>query len=549
MARAAKQGNGAAHSGPRNMLGRVQKAWGESLFYQVRLRGPAPDRLLFQPVDPFTPDSDFAQAFACGRLALGDEAIDCEGELDAIWELARRDGPLDAFLQEFAWLRHLEALGEKGEPIARQLVKAWLDNYEKWSSFAWDPYSVSERLVHLCSHHPLVLSHNDALWRSRVLSAMVRQTRHLAYTAHRAETGFDRLMTALGLCIAGYCLPGCEGPAQRGVEMAHRELRLQLRADGGHISRNPSRQLKLAVRLQTVIKAIEARGFQPPGFLRHTVLRTNAMAAFFRCADGRLAVFNGGYEDDGRAVLAIHNAVDPETAPASFARHSGYHKLIAGRALVIADTGDDSGAQPYKSAGSFHFSSGRSRIIVNCGNGGHRASGWRKALEQRAAHSALCFDESLSAAPAFGPNAHRRAEDAKGQLLEFERQFILAEAQNAYYARRLYLSSGGSDFRGEEFLNNLPEDIMSAALWRFHLHPSIRASLARDKRSVILLAPNKEGWRFKTNCPALELEKSVYCGDGGAPVSTEQIVIRAAHVEQRAGNLSVKWAMRRQDAL
>jgi len=149
---------------------------------------------LFQPDDPFTPDKDFAQSFARGRLALGDEVVDCEGELETIWTLARRDGPLDAFLQEFAWLRHLEALGEAGGPMARLLVKAWLDNYEKWSAYAWDPYSVSERLVQMCAHHPLLLAQRDALWRSRVLSAMARQTRHLAHTAHRAETGFDRLI-------------------------------------------------------------------------------------------------------------------------------------------------------------------------------------------------------------------------------------------------------------------------------------------------------------------------------------------------------------------
>ncbi len=546
MAGAAKHQSG----GSQDVLVRIQKAWGESPFYQARLRGPAPDRMLCQPEDPFTPDKDFAFSFSRGRMALGEESVDCEGELETIWTRAKRDGPLDAFFQEFSWLRHLETLGDSGRPTAQLLVKAWLDHYEKWSAYAWAPYFVSERLVQLCSHHPIVLSGRDAMWRSRVLSSMARQTRHLAHTAHRADTGFDRLMTALGLCVAGFSLPGCEGPAERGVEMVRRELRLQLRADGGHISRNPSRQLKLAVRLQTVLKVIETRGFQPPGFLRHTLLRTNAMASFFRCADGRLAVFNGGYEDDPRALLFVQKAIDPEVTPASFARHSGYHKLKAGRALVIADTGDNGNTQRYKSAGSFHFSSGRSRVFVNCGNGGHRALQWRKALEQRAAHSALSFDEGLATPPAFGPATHRRAEDGRGQLLEYERQFILANMENARYMRRLYLSAGGADLRGEEYLDDLPEDVLAAATWRFHLHPSVKTLLARDKKSAVLLLPNKEGWRFKSNCPLLALEKSVYCGDGGAPVSTEQIVIKGGHVGQRSGSaLCVKWALRRQDAV
>lgn len=540
-----------ARRGPKDMFSRVQKAWGESPFYQARLKGPAPDRLLFQPPDPFTPDKTLALAISRGRLRLGDETIECEGELDGIWDRAAPGGVLDAFLQEFGWLRHLEALGEDGKPVARAMMRSWLDRYEKWESEAWNHFYVSERLVQLCAHYPLVLSRTDALWRSRVLTTMARQTRHLAHSAHRAETGFDRLMAALGLCVAGYSLPGCEAPAERGLEMARRELRLQLRADGGHVSRNPSRQLKLAVRLQTVLKTIEARGFQAPGFLRHTLMRASAMAAFFRCPDGRLAVFNGGYEDDGRAVLAIYNSLNADSAPIGFARHSGYHKLTAGRALVIADTGDDSSASGFKSGGSLHFSSGRSRVIVNCGNGGHRASRWRKALELRAAHSALSFDEEVAPAPAFGPVGHRRAEEAKGQLIEFERQFITPEAEAASYLRRLYLAAGGGDLRGEELLTGLEENVIGAAVWRFHLHPAVRASLARDKKSVILLLPNKEGWRFKSNCPELLLEKSVYCGEGGAPVSTEQIVIRAALYEGREErrDFAARWALQRLDAV
>ena len=549
MAGATKRQEQVARAGPRDVIARVQKAWGESPFYQARLKGPAPDRLLFQPADPFTPDKEFAHSFARGRLAFGDALLDCEGELGRIWDLVEPDGPMNAFVQEFSWLRHLEALGEDGQTIARTLMKAWLDRYEKWSSEAWNPYFVSERLVQLCAHAPLLLARADALWRSRVLASMARQTRHLAHTAHRAETGFDRLMTALGLCVAGYCLPGCEGPAERGLEMARRELRLQLRADGGHVSRNPSRQLRLSVRLQTVLQGIESRGFQAPGFLRHTVMRASAMTAFFRCADGKLAVFNGGYEDDGRAVLAIHDAIDPESAPTGFARHSGYHKLTTGRALVIADTGDDSGPRRFRSAGSIHFSSGRSRLIVNCGSGGHRAPAWRKALEKRGAHSVLSFDDAD--APSFGAISHRRAEDAKGQLLEFERQLLNGQGADGRYVRRLYLAAGGGDLRGEELLEGLAREGLKAAVWRFHLHPSVRASLARDRRSVILLLPNKEGWRFKSNAAALNLEKSAYCGAGGAPVAAEQIVMKAANIAQRgeSGAVTARWALRRLDAV
>ncbi|MEZ5892890.1 MAG: heparinase II/III family protein [Parvularculaceae bacterium] len=544
----AKQLSSSSRKGSRDMLSQVKKAWGESPFYQAQLKGPAPDRLLFRPEDPYAPDKIVALSLTRGRLAIGDENVDCEGEIEKLWDLAAPGGALHAWLQEFSWLRQLASLGDDGKTPARLLMKAWLERNERWSAESWEPFYVSERLTALCSHHPLLLSGADAMWRSRVLTCMARQTRHLARSAHRAATGFDRLMTALGLSVAGYCLPGCEGPAERGLEMARRELRLQMRPDGGHVSRNPSRQLRLALRLQMLVKAIEARGFTPPGFLRHTEQRASAMVAFFRCPDGKLAVFNGGYEDDSKALIAVQQQSDADHAPSDFARHSGYHKLTASRAVLIADAADDAGAT-FKSAGSFQFSSGRSRIFVNCGSGAHRGGEWRKALEQKSAHSALSFAEG-AAQPSFGPIAHRRAEETTGKLLELERKSAADQPGAPYHLRRFYLSANGADLRGEDTIDGLaPADAARAAL-RFHLHPGVKASLARDRKSVILLLPNKEGWRFKSNCPELLLEKSVYCGAGGAPVATEQIVIRASvYPGAGAEGLAVKWALQRLDTV
>lgn len=531
------------------MLSRMQRFWGDSPFYQAKLGGPAPDRVFFKPDDPFTPVAEIAQSILAGRLSIGDEKIDCKGDLESIWDCVEAGGAADAFLQEFAWLRHLEALGPEAAPAGRAMMKGWLDRFEKWSPEAWDPYFVSERVVQLCARHPVILSGGDALWRSRVLTSMARQTRHLANAAHRADTGVDRLMMALGLCIAGHCLPGCEAAAARGLEMLRRELRLQLRADGGHVSRNPSRQLKLAVRIQTALRAVEAHGKAAPGFLRHAVIRAGAMAAFFRCPDGKLAVFNGGYEDDSKAVLSVEQSIDPDSALTGFARHSGYHKLTAGRALLIADTGQDIGPNLFRSAGSFHFSSGRSRIIGNCGNGGHRPSSeWRSALMRREAHASLSFEEGPGRAPTFADISHRRAENMRGLLVEIERA-LLAETLNGTWTRRLFLAPGGADLRGEEQLDNLPVALVERGVWRFHLHPSVKTSLARDKRSALLLLPNKEGWRFKSNATALDLEKSVYCGDGDSPTASEQIVMRGSALPPAEnGSVCAKWALKRIDA-
>jgi len=547
-----------------DMMDRVARAWGESPFYQAQLDGPAPDRLSHQPIDPYEPDAQLGDAILRGRLSIGAASIDCFGDLERLWDLAGRQGPLHDFMHEFLWLRHLARFGVKAKEPAMRLARAWFDAHERWSPDGWAPHTTGERLVHLCCHGQLVLAAGDAMWRSRVLSSMARQTRHLARSGHRAGSAYERLMTATALTVAALSLPGCEAASEKGLELLRRELRLQIRPDGGHISRNPSRQLELVVRLQMVVKALEAQRLTPPGFLKHVVGRAAAHAQLFRAGDGRLAVFNGGYEDDGGALAAVLQSVEQDVEPAGFARHSGFQRLEAARGVLIADVGAARGgaiaANSYQSGASFHFSSGRSRIVVNCGSGERLDNDWSSALRLAAAHSTVSVDP-----PAVGGNlfrgaiiTHRRAEEQRGHLLEIERSFLGEGASHASaggltHLRRFYLSARGDDLRGEDRLSRTAPAIGGAWKIRFHLHPGVRASLARDGRSVILALPNKEGWKFRTNCDAVALEKSVYCGAGGAPQATEQIVISPSDAGGLEGgcaaDIVVKWVFRRMDGV
>lgn len=530
---------------------RFQRAWGESPFYQSQLNGPAPDRLALKPVDPYGADKDLGEALIGGRLSIGARSVDCEGELEKLWLLAGREGPLHDFLHRFVWLRHLAALGQKGREPAQRLAESWFDYNEKWSADGWEPYATGERLIHLCCHGQVVIARGDALWRSRVLTSMARQTRHLARAGHRAGAAHERLLTAMALTVAALALPGCENEAEKGLELLRRELRLQMRPDGGHISRNPSRQLELVVRLQMVLKALEARRLPTPGFLRHVTGRAAAHVQLFRSGDGRLAVFNGGFEDDGAALSSALAVVDQDAEPTGFARHSGFQRLEAARSVVIADIGAARGgamaAGGYQGAASFHFSSGRSRIVVNCGSGAQLPGEWSSALRQAAAHSTLSTEPKEAGAALFR-NAvitHRRAEDAKGHLLEIERAFG-PDAGDMKHIRRFFLSIRGDDLRGEDRLTAPTDGVAAAWRLRFHLHPGVKASLARDNRSIILALPNKEGWRFRSNCRNLSLERSIYCGAGGLPQTSEQIVIGAGGLEpDNKEDMVLRWSFRR----
>ena len=305
-----------------------------------------------------------------------------------------------------------------------------------------------------------------------------------------------------------------------------------------------------------VLQALSARGVAEPGFLRHILGRAIAHAQLFRSGDGRLAIFNGSFEDDGKALTKALETVEGDDHPTGFARHSGFQRLDAGRCVVIADTGAARGSAQslagYQSGASFHFSSGRSRMVVNCGSGSRMSGEWRGALRRAAAHSTLSA-EPEAALPDFAKAAaftHRRAEDTRGHLLEIERPFTVS-SDGPPHVRRLYLDAGGAGLRGEDSLFGASLDLLSTWRLRFHLHPSVKASLARDGKSVILALSNKEGWRFRSNLKTVALEKSVYLGANGQHQSTEQIVLSGApvdHLEPGAvGDMVAKWGFRRLD--
>ena len=539
-----------------NVVARLHRAWGESPFYQAQLKGPAPDRFYHMPTDPRTPSNEVADMVMMGKLSIGAHTIDCEGELNKLWDLAPPSGALHAFLQDFSWLRHITAAGDAAKDPARLLVKGWLDRYEKWSPEAWEPYVTAERLTQLCCNGAVVLRGSDALWRSRVLTSMARQTRHLERSSHRANTGYERLMTAMGLTIAGLCLPGCDTPAERGLEMMRRELRLQIRPDGGHVSRNPSNQLSIVLRLQMVLKALDARRLTPPGFLKHVSARASSFLQLFRCGDGKLAIFNGSYEDDGRALVSALQSVDADT-PTGFARHSGFQRLDAGRMSLIADTGalnratkngEHNLAAPFASLGSFHLSTGRSRLVVNCGNGAHLSADWVRAMRLADAHSrySTTSKKDTFAASAGRVISHRRGEDTRGQLLEIDCIVDKDTSEEKRHMRRLFASARGDELIGQDRFIGVPAEFLDGLMIRFHLHPDVKSSLARDGKSIILAAPNGEGWRFRSNCQDLSLEKSIYCGAGGVPVSTEQIVLASNGLERSSHeDMVVKWGFRR----
>jgi uncharacterized heparinase superfamily protein len=553
---------------------RLRRSWNDGLFYELQLNGPSPDRLLLSVDDPYKAQPDAVTSLIEDYADEAERISRVDSLRDGfITPWRQLDPSLASFthMHRFAWLRDFHAHGEDGTEVARALVEGWLTEYGKYSQELWAPEIVVERLWHLAAYGKWLMSGMDAMWRSRLLTSMARQTRHLAKSVSRIERPFDKLKAALTLSLMGLALPYHETCAEQGTTLLRRELRLQLRADGGHISRNPSLQLILALRLQALLSAYRSLKVEAPNFLHHAVGRCTDMIEFFRVGDGRLVVFNGGMEDDPKALATALSYSSIGRNRIDFASQSGYQRLSSARTYLYVDTGgvrrlDNNRRVPERSKGyealrashdglfALQFSTGRQRLIVNCGSvlaleqakrdmPLAELKEWHTALSGPDAHSTLCVEgaDTSGAMMPLHPVYHRLEEDRRGQLLELERKGV-AGAPEATHRRRLYLSVDGDDLRGEDILIPASQEEEIDWLLRFHLYPGLRTSLSRDRQSVLLVTPQNEGWTFKTANADVKLESSIYCSvDGIQP--TQQIVVRPDKMSGRIRQL--KWSFRK----
>ena len=272
----------------------------------------------------------------------------------------------------------------------------------------------------------------------------------------------------------------------------------------------------------------------------------------WRHGDGKLALFHSSQENGKPLIDSVLGQVESQQKTIYAADNIGFHKVSAGSANLIIDTGvnDSHDAENHDSLTAFEFSIGKQRLIVNCGTSPGNV-GLREVLKTSSAHSMLTVDgvscRKNSATPTnILTSVIRKVVDGCS-LVE-----IIHEGYGGNYglshSRSFYLSASGNDLRGEEILHysGAPGVIPREAIIRFHLHPRVRASLVQDGSSI-LLRPTAGGfWRFKSDSTLL-LEESLYLGTANRQ-RTEQIIIMASLEDIRdKSEIVVRWALSKEN--
>jgi len=516
--------------------------------YRHTLIGRAPDDLKLRIGLRWPGDAKRGAAIAGGEIELSGELI---RNPSPRW-LPPSAGPeWIAAWHAFGWIDDLTTAGGPARDAAGDLVKSWIRENTAWHDVAWRSDVLATRVFAWIAHFDeIVRRDQDHTLRRAMLTSIAAQLRHLARTASWEVRGVARLRALKGL-IAGRAALGA--PAARLAKVLkalEREVQAQIFPDGGHLSRNPSLQLQVLKDLIDTRAVLRAAQIETPAALQHAIERMAPMLRFFRHGDRRLALFNDSLEEDGVLIDLVLTRSETKGGAPNQAPQTGFDRLQAGRSLAIMDTGrpPPRGFDEIAHAGtlSFEMSHERERIIVNCGTYRGPKLSWSRVARASAAHSVLVVadtnsieireDGSLGGGP---PSIARERAEHEGQQWISATHEGYRDRFGLTYARQLFLAANGEDLRGEERLTGRPG---AAFTVRFHLHPSVQASLAQEGVAVLFRLPSGMCWRLRAAGAEISLGESVYLGSGEAR-KTQQVLLSGTVGSEGA---AVRWALRRE---
>ncbi|MCS6854653.1 MAG: heparinase II/III family protein [Elioraea sp.] len=449
----------------------------------------------------------------------------------------------------FAWLRDLRALGSDAARLrARALILGWLEAVPRLSPCAFGEAATGARLAAWLTHWDFVAASAEEPFRRAMMARAWEDARDLA-AALPAETIDRRAFTALkGLIAAGAALPGGEPWLARALRFLGQEIERQILPDGGHVERSPQGLAAVLMDLIEIRSWLAAAKAAVPDTLASAIARAAPMLAALRHGDGGLALFNGSREGSAALLSLVLAQAETRLRPAARSPGMRLERLAAGRTVLIVDAGvpPPRGQDRLAHAGTlaFELSVGRDRLIVNCGAAPAAPAAWRDALRATAAHSTLVIAD-VNSSELKPEGLGRRPEEVMLQRHEANGAHWLDASHDgwrrpfgAIHRRRLYLGDSGEDIRGEDAIESaLPQPFAI----RFHLHPSVTASLLQDGAGVLLRTPNSGGFVMRADGARLALEESVYAG-GEERRRTQQIVLSGRPED---GPCLVKWAITR----
>ena len=503
--------------------------------------GRIPDGPMLPVRDLWPGDPDRGAQLLKGELDVGGATLDLK---PGGWGESVASPVLMTAAHGFTWLRDLRALGtDAARGRARALVADWIS--APVDPLMRRPDVAGARLAAWLGHYDFFAASADDNFRQRMMTRLVSDARALAADLPAEELDARALTALKGLIAAAVALPDQAAFLTRALRFLPQEIARQVLPDGCHAERSPVAQLAALQDLVEIRALLQAAQAQPPASLAAAIERMAPALRAMRHGDGGLALFNGSKEESASLIELVLTQAGRMGRSSVSLTEGGFQRLQAGRTVLLVDCGrpPPPGVDRLSHAGtlSLELSVGRERLIVNCGAAPAAGAQWRDATRATAAHSTLVIADTNSS-ELKGAGIGRQPERVEAQRQEANGAHWLEASHDGYrksfgalHRRRLYLAESGDDVRGEDAIE-APEP--QPYTLRFHLHPSVNASLQQDGEAVLLRLPSGSGWRLRAEGARITLEESIYLG-GAAPKRGEQVVLTG----YADGPQQVKWAI------
>jgi len=509
----------------------------------------------FRPAEPAS-----GKAVLEGRFILAGASLEVPAPEDP-WN---RPSPSRAFATElhaFAWLPSLMLHSERGAREALRLTLAWSVTFARWSPFAWGPEVLARRTFNLaCAARRMGHVATEAE-RLKLADILGRQGRQLLRPPGGLAGSAERLTA---VAVVGCVLAGPPGAALRRAVLRRLPAALDrtVGADGSHASRSPEAGLELLLDLLTLDDVLSQLSETCPEAVRAAIQRLTSALRLLTLPDGRLVTLQGGGPSTP-ARIAAACAEDDVPVPDLPSRIIGGIARIRSPLLTIAADvagpahGVWSGAacaQPM----ALEIVCGKDRLVTGCG--WTPRAGDRQGLRLPPGHSTLTLGEGSTGAPLggwkagllghrlVGPPVHVDVQQRDGEgavWLEVEHDGWV-HIYGLLHQRRLYLDQRLDELRAEERLHPAPGQkevvraIAAPYAVRFQLEPGVQASLARDRRSILLRGHSGRGWWFRTDGPDVAIEPSVHIEEGLTRRSLQIVVRGSARTDSET---KIRWKL------
>ena len=466
-------------------------------------------------------------------------------------------------LHTFNWLDDLRVSSDqKALTTARALILRWIEDHGRLRPKSWGAVTMATRLTQWMAHFEYLSSTADPRLQRTILRSTMQQYACLARLVPGNLEGSALIRSLKALIIVGRCLPGTDATVARATGHLKEALAAQILADGSHIERCPATQMRVLLDLLDIRTAFSLAEVPAPDWLTQALHRCAGFVRLLQHGDGRLAKFQGEALLSARLIQeALQRADGGQTPLPSSGGPSGFHRIKAGRSLLIVDAGTapkvPANSGIHASTLAFEFSIGQVRLVTNCGSF-NLDWDWRQLQRSTAAHSTLTWADynsselrpngTVGRTPTQISAQRQRLNDPSGtyDALSLNHNGYASLGGGIHY-RGLSLRTDGLVLLGEDRLEGAEHD---NHLLRFHLHPGVQAELTQTRRSAILrLSTRDQGWRFDALGAHLQIADSVVADERGQPLRAQQLVLAPNYTGLAPKDHAMRWQFYQQGAI